>query len=122
MGPAGGGVDIPELPRDFDPNTITPGTAFMARISAHLDLFFRQKLECDPTWQHLLVRRQRGDAADVCGGTASLTACWPAVTAADRDGLAHAPPLFALASPLAPLAPLALPSGRFQRQQRTWRG
>ncbi|KAL4859717.1 5'-3' exoribonuclease 2 [Chlorella vulgaris] len=55
MGPAGGAVDIPELPRDFDPNTITPGTAFMARISAHLDLFFRQKLECDPTWQHLLV-------------------------------------------------------------------
>jgi hypothetical protein len=47
-------VAIPPLP-SFDGNVITPGTAFMARLSAHLEAFFRQKLGADPDWQHLLV-------------------------------------------------------------------
>ncbi|PRW57356.1 sorting nexin 2B [Chlorella sorokiniana] len=39
----------------FDGNVITPGTGFMARLSAHLRLFLEQKLACDPDWQHLAV-------------------------------------------------------------------
>lgn len=42
----------PPLPRHA-------GTAFMARLSTHLNLFFSQKLACDPEWQHLLVCRCR---------------------------------------------------------------
>ena len=44
---------LPLLPLPARPQ---PGTAFMARLSAHLRAFFQQKLACDPEWQHLLVR------------------------------------------------------------------
>ena len=45
---------IPPLP-DWDSNVITPGTAFMARMSAHVRGFVREKLRCDPLWRRLAV-------------------------------------------------------------------
>ena len=54
MGLGACAADIPPLP-SFDGNAITPGTSFMARLSAHLRQFFKTKLESDPEWQHLLV-------------------------------------------------------------------
>ena len=35
----------------FDSNCITPGTAFMARLGAHLRFFIRKKMAEDPVWQ-----------------------------------------------------------------------
>ena len=35
----------------FDSNCITPGTAFMARLGAHLRFFVRRKMAEDPVWQ-----------------------------------------------------------------------
>jgi len=35
----------------FDSNCITPGTAFMARLGAHLRFFIRNKMAEDPVWQ-----------------------------------------------------------------------
>jgi hypothetical protein len=35
----------------FDSNCITPGTAFMARLGAHLRFFVRKKMAEDPVWQ-----------------------------------------------------------------------
>ena len=35
----------------FDSNCITPGTAFMARLSQHLCFFVRKKIAEDPAWQ-----------------------------------------------------------------------
>ena len=38
-------------PSAFDSNCITPGTAFMARLSDHLCFFVRKKIAEDPAWQ-----------------------------------------------------------------------
>ena len=38
-------------PNAFDSNCITPGTAFMARLSDHLCFFVRKKIAEDPAWQ-----------------------------------------------------------------------
>ena len=38
-------------PNAFDSNCITPGTAFMARLSEHLCFFVRKKIAEDPAWQ-----------------------------------------------------------------------
>ncbi|KAK9818370.1 hypothetical protein WJX72_011521 [[Myrmecia] bisecta] len=35
----------------FDSNCITPGTAFMGRLGAHLRFFLRKKIAEDPAWQ-----------------------------------------------------------------------
>eukprot|EP00798_Chlamydomonas_sp_ICE-L_P012957 gene12957-5372_t len=41
-----------EVPTDpFDSNCITPGTAFMNRLGAHLRFFIRTKIATDPLWQ-----------------------------------------------------------------------
>jgi XRN 5'-3' exonuclease N-terminus len=41
-----------DVPADaFDSNCITPGTAFMDRLGAHLRFFIRKKMEEDPVWQ-----------------------------------------------------------------------
>ena len=39
----------------FDSNCITPGTAFMARLGAHLRFFVRWKMAEDPVWQQPCV-------------------------------------------------------------------
>ena len=39
----------------FDSNCITPGTEFMARVSAHLRYFIRKKQHEDPIWRRLHV-------------------------------------------------------------------
>ncbi|KAG5186855.1 XRN 5'-3' exonuclease N-terminus-domain-containing protein [Tribonema minus] len=39
----------------FDSNCITPGTEFMAKVSAHLKYFIRKKIKEDPLWQRLTV-------------------------------------------------------------------
>ncbi len=41
----------PEGVEVFDSNCITPGTAFMARLGAHLRFFIRHKMKDDPVWQ-----------------------------------------------------------------------
>ena len=44
------GEPIPEG-EQFDSNCITPGTAFMGRLGAHLRFFIRKKMAEDPVWQ-----------------------------------------------------------------------
>lgn len=39
----------------FDSNCITPGTAFMERLSAHLQYFVRSKIRDDADWQNIKV-------------------------------------------------------------------
>jgi len=39
----------------FDSNCITPGTAFMAKVSAHLRYFIRKKQGEDPIWRRLHI-------------------------------------------------------------------
>ena len=39
----------------FDSNCITPGTAFMARLSEHLQFFIRKQQTHDPAWQRMTV-------------------------------------------------------------------
>lgn len=41
---------------DFNGNVITPGTAFMDGLSAHLRAFLARKVAEDPAWRHMLVR------------------------------------------------------------------
>lgn len=41
----------PEGVEAFDSNCITPGTAFMARLGAHLRFHIRRKMKDDPEWQ-----------------------------------------------------------------------
>ena len=58
------GEPIPEG-EQFDSNCITPGTAFMGRLGAHLRFFIRKKMAEDPVWQQPKVifsglRRGRG--------------------------------------------------------------
>lgn len=81
----GGGAPIPPLP-SFDGNVITPGTSFMARMSAHLRLFLEQKLACDPQWAGLLVSRG--------GGSAEEHGAWerPGLACQRRGGAACIPP------------------------------
>lgn len=45
------GETQPEGVEVFDSNCITPGTAFMARLGAHLRFFIRHKMQSDPVWQ-----------------------------------------------------------------------
>lgn len=45
-------IDASEV---FDSNCITPGTEFMAAISAHLRYFVRRKMTEDPVWQRVRV-------------------------------------------------------------------
>ena len=45
------GEEQPEGVEVFDSNCITPGTAFMARLGAHLRFFIRHKMKDDPVWQ-----------------------------------------------------------------------
>ena len=45
------GEGQPEGVEVFDSNCITPGTAFMARLGAHLRFFIRHKMADDPVWQ-----------------------------------------------------------------------
>jgi 5'-3' exonuclease len=42
-------------PAAFDPNVITPGTAFMSRLSDRLHAFFRHKLAMDDAWRGIQV-------------------------------------------------------------------
>ena len=44
------GEPVPE-DEQFDSNCITPGTAFMGRLGAHLRFFIRKKMAEDPVWQ-----------------------------------------------------------------------
>lgn len=48
------GEAIPEG-EQFDSNCITPGTAFMGRLGAHLRFFIRKKISEDPCWQQPTV-------------------------------------------------------------------
>ena len=45
------GDPLPDPSTRFDSNCITPGTPFMARLSAHLRFFVRKKIAEDPAWQ-----------------------------------------------------------------------
>lgn len=40
---------------NFDSNCITPGTAFMERVAAHLEWYVRHRLETEPAWAGLTV-------------------------------------------------------------------
>ena len=51
-----GDAYIPPIP-NWDSNVITPGTAFMAKLSASLRAFLNAKIADDPAWQHVQVRR-----------------------------------------------------------------
>ena len=42
-------------PGVFDSNCITPGTEFMARVSAAIQYFIRKKIKEDPLWRNLKV-------------------------------------------------------------------
>jgi 5'-3' exoribonuclease 1 len=46
-----------EIPKDpaFDSNTITPGTDFMDRLTAHFKWFLRKKINEDSSWRDIDV-------------------------------------------------------------------
>lgn len=46
---------LPIIREPFDSNCITPGTEFMARLSAHLHFFVRKKQTEDAAWQRMRV-------------------------------------------------------------------
>lgn len=48
----------PEKPKEshFDSNCITPGTPFMARLSACLHYYVHERLSSDPGWKNIKVR------------------------------------------------------------------
>ena len=55
----------------FDSNCITPGTAFMGRLGAHLRFFIRKKMAEDPVWQQPRVifsgKRNAGTRFELVG-------------------------------------------------------
>ena len=45
-----------EVPPDvFDSNCITPGTEWMARVSANIKYFIKRKIKEDPIWRRFKV-------------------------------------------------------------------
>lgn len=42
-------------PNVFDSNCITPGTEFLAKVSATIKYFIRKKIKEDPSWRNLKV-------------------------------------------------------------------
>ena len=58
----------------FDSNCITPGTAFMQRLGAHLRFFIRKKLASDAVWQKPEVVFSGEGHASQCGAGAASRA------------------------------------------------
>jgi 5'-3' exoribonuclease 2 len=48
------GIPLPP-PNHFDPNCITPGTPFMARLTVALRYYVHLRVTNDPAWQNLTV-------------------------------------------------------------------
>lgn len=51
------GIHIPKKDpaHVWDSNTITPGTAFMHRLSIALQYYVHQRLNNDPAWRNIMV-------------------------------------------------------------------